>query len=64
MSELPQGMIKRVDQMRHNAGKFLATIGYPTAKGNFSIKLGKWAGIGMTEDEAVQNAIEQFYQGD
>lgn len=62
MSDLPNGMIQRIDALKRRGGKFFAVIGYPTAKGNFSAKLGRWSGIGMNEQEALQNAIEQFYQ--
>jgi len=59
MLAVPDGMIVRVDRSTHFTMPFVATIGFPTQKGNFSSALGKWAGMGGTEDEAIQNVLDR-----
>jgi hypothetical protein len=55
---VPKGMICRVD--RRKGGGFWCVIGWPTPKGNFSAKLGKWHGFGADEGEAVDVALRNM----
>lgn len=61
VSKVPAGMICRLDRLKDD-GRILCILGWPTLKGNFSIGLGKWHGIGQDEGEAIDKALLDMQQ--